>query len=111
MVFPNTIGSLLQVEACFKSFSPPSQMKLDNSLLSANAANILDSLLPPKVTAIVTILIAFMLILASQYHSSTKSLKALRLLISDIDNATKDTVTGSVFLDAQFLDEVNGSRY
>ncbi|KAJ7573557.1 hypothetical protein C8J56DRAFT_903358 [Mycena floridula] len=62
-------------------------------------------------TLIVTILVVHQVTLLDRYISLAKSLETLWLLMSDIDKAIQDTITGSIVLNAQFLNEVNESHY
>ncbi|KAJ7573561.1 hypothetical protein C8J56DRAFT_903364 [Mycena floridula] len=86
-------------------------MKLDSSIVAANVPNLSNYFLPSKVTSIGTVIVVIGVTLLGEYRRLTKSLEALRLLMSDIDKATRDTITGSIALNAQFLNEVNESRY
>ncbi|KAJ7573134.1 hypothetical protein C8J56DRAFT_1066812 [Mycena floridula] len=84
--------------------------KLDSSpLISANSTTIVSFGLPPKLTAIGTIIGVLVVILLSQYQyrSLTKSLKALRVLTSDIECAFREAFAGS---DDEFIIDMNHSR-
>ncbi|KAJ7573511.1 hypothetical protein C8J56DRAFT_1066009 [Mycena floridula] len=89
----------------FPSVAGPSQMKLDSSLASAN---VITPFLPPEVTVIGTSLVVFMIILFGQYHYLKETLKALRLLVSDIDKATQEAFAG--ISDEEFIINITRSR-
>ncbi|KAJ7573133.1 hypothetical protein C8J56DRAFT_1066811 [Mycena floridula] len=84
-------------------------MKLDSaSLTSANAISIAN-FLPPKLTAIGTIVAVLVFTLLSQYHSPTKSLEALQDLKSDIESTARETFAANV-LAAEFIIDVHEAR-
>ncbi|KAJ7589243.1 hypothetical protein C8J56DRAFT_888836 [Mycena floridula] len=63
----------------------------------------------PKFTLIGTILTAIMVTLLGQYSSLTKSLEALQGLKSDIESATRETLTASA-PNSEFIIEVYDTR-
>ncbi|KAJ7573555.1 hypothetical protein C8J56DRAFT_1066053 [Mycena floridula] len=65
------------------------------------------SFLPPKLTTLGTILGLFVVVLLAQYRSSTKSLKTLRALTSDIEYASREAFAGS---DDEFIIDMKHSR-
>ncbi|KAJ7571973.1 hypothetical protein C8J56DRAFT_1070332 [Mycena floridula] len=81
---------------------------LDSSpIVSVNIASVA-SFLPPKLTALGTILGLFVVILLTQFRSLTKSLQTLRDLTSDIEYAFREAFAGS---DDEFIINMNHSRH
>ncbi|KAJ7573536.1 hypothetical protein C8J56DRAFT_1130091 [Mycena floridula] len=82
--------------------------KIDSGpLVSANTTTIASLGLPPKFTAIGTIVGVLVIILVAQYRSLTKSLQTLRVLKSDIEDASREAFSGS---DDEFIIDMNHSR-
>ncbi|KAJ7573495.1 hypothetical protein C8J56DRAFT_1033790 [Mycena floridula] len=69
----------------------------DTPLVSIDAASI-DTLLPPKFSIFGTIFTVVVVLLLAQYSSLTTSLGALQVLVTDMDNAIRETLASSVLL-------------